>query len=88
MTTRNRRDPTTALRPADRPGGPAYIGALLLLTLAGCGGGEKAAGPPAKIALTTAQVEAIKKQDESIEDQEGGAFKKRVEAQSKRKTRP
>ena len=63
-----------------------FAAVLLLLSLAGCGGGEDAPAQPSQLSLSPEQVQAIKAQDEAIEEEEGGAFKRRVEARAKGKT--
>ncbi len=65
-----------------------FAAIFLLVGLAGCGGGEEAHTPPSKLSLSPEQTEAIKTQDEAIEEEEGGAFKRRVESLGKgKKTR-
>lgn len=63
-----------------------FAAVLLLVGMAGCGGGEEAQKSPSPLALSPEQAEAIRTQDEAIEEEEGGAFKRRVEARAKGKT--
>ncbi len=62
-----------------------FAAVLLLVGMAGCGGGEGAPTPPSTLSLSPEQAEAIKAQDEAIEEEEGGAFKRRVESRAKGK---
>lgn len=62
-----------------------FAALFLFVGMAGCGGGEEAQTAPSKLSLSPEHVEAIKTQDEAIEEEEGGAFKRRVEARSKGK---
>ncbi len=62
-----------------------FAAVLLLVGMAGCGGGEEAQKSPSPLALSPEQVEGIKSQDEAIEEEEGGAFKKRFKSSAKSK---
>src|SRR4051812_39102568 len=74
--------------PKEGPSMPRFAAVFLLLGLAGCGGDEVAQTPPTLLSLSREQVEAIKTQDEAIEEEEGGAFKRRVESLARgKKTR-
>ncbi len=62
-----------------------FAAVLLLVGMAGCGGGEGAQGPPSQLSLSPEEAKAVQTQDEAIEEEEGGAFKRRVEARAKGK---
>ncbi len=88
MTTKNCQGPTRldlGSLPEEGRNMFRFALVLLLVGMAGCGGGEDAQKSPSPLTLSPEQVEAIKTQDAAIEEEEGGAFKRRVEARAKGK---